>query len=121
MNIVKQMSSGSRAEYLLFLWQTEDTLRAFDCDFEQLAQKYLSAFTYENEEERKENETWYEQLCEMMHNEGATQNGHVSLSRIVLQDLEELHTALVQSPNFPYYREMYYKALPYIVEIRTRG
>ena len=37
-----------------------------------------------------------------------------------MQELTELNTQLLNSPKFPYYREMYYKILPYVVELRGK-
>lgn len=115
------MSAGSRAEYLLFLWQTEDILRAYECDFEKLKANYLCDFHPSTEDEGRENEEWYAALCEMMHTEGVVKQGHLSVSRIVMEELKDLHEQLLASKRFPYYREMYYKVLPYIVELRTHG
>ena len=35
--------------------------------------------------------------------------------------LTDLHLQLLNSPKFPFYSAAYYKALPYIVEIRARN
>lgn len=120
MIIANKLRSSNRAEYLLYLWQVEDTLRAYDCDFDRLREDYLSRFDVTSEV-RQEMEQWYAQLCEMMHSEGKTVRGHLQVCQNVLQELEELHARLIASSKFPYYREMYYKVLPYIVELRAKG
>ncbi len=120
MIIANQLREKNRAEYLLYLWQVEDILRAYGCDFERLKNGYLSRFSLP-EEQKKQTEQWYADLCDMMHAEGATQQGHLQICKNVFQELHELHICLVSSPRFPYYREMYYKALPYIVELRSKG
>ena len=35
--------------------------------------------------------------------------------------MTELHAQLLQSPKFPFYNAEYYKVLPFIVELRSRG
>ena len=35
--------------------------------------------------------------------------------------LNDLHLQLLQSPKFPFYNTAYYKVLPFIVELRSRG
>ena len=35
--------------------------------------------------------------------------------------LTDLHLRLLRSPKFPYYSAAYYKALPFIVELRAKG
>lgn len=120
MIIANQLRDTNRAEYLLYLWQVEDILRAYGADFARLKAEYLPRFTL-TPEQRRETEEWYANLCEMMHTEGMMQSGHLPISRTVFSELNELHERLVASPKFPYYREMYYKVLPYVVELRSRG
>lgn len=63
------------AEYILYLWQMEDFLRAFPDQAEG------------NEELRE--------LKEMMHREGITESGHLQLAKNALEELEELHASLL--------------------------
>ena len=35
--------------------------------------------------------------------------------------MTELHNALLASPKFPFYNAAYFKALPYIVELRSKN
>lgn len=63
------------AEYILYLWQMEDYLRAFP---EQAgATKELS------------------ELNEMMHREGIVEGGHLQLAQNALDELENLHAELL--------------------------
>ena len=57
----------------------------------------------------------------MMHSEGVMKGGHLQINKNVLQNLTELHEQLLASANFPYYKEMYYNVLPYIVELRGKS
>ena len=34
MIIAEQLRNSNRAEYLLYMWQVEDLIRAYDCDIE---------------------------------------------------------------------------------------
>lgn len=56
-----------------------------------------------------------------MRSEGKKEHGHLQICTNILQELCELHAHLIKSAaKFPYYREMYYKVLPYIVELRGK-
>ena len=57
----------------------------------------------------------------MMNSEGCRTSGHLQINNIVLQQLEELHGALLQSAKFPFYSSEYYRVLPFVVELRHRG
>ena len=49
MIIAEKLSKTNRAEYLLYLWQVEDLLRAYDCDAERIGKEYLSRFTFKDD------------------------------------------------------------------------
>lgn len=57
------------------------------------------------------------------HDEGRrhTGGGHLQINRNIILWLTDLHNQLLQSSKFPFYTAAYYKALPYIVELRNKG
>jgi len=120
MNIARKLKDSNIAEYLLYMWQLEDTLRAYGCDAERLANEYVSRFQYSDEERARETQ-WLADLCAMMREEGVTQQGHLQMNKGTLSLLTDLHLQLLQSPKHPFYHAAYYKALPLIVELRARG
>ena len=120
MIVANQLKNTSRAEFLLYMWQVEDIIRAYDCDIERLTEGYLQRFEVD-ESTQKELYAWYEHLCTMMKEEGLRNGGHLQINQNILADLNELNVQLLKSPKFPYYSEMYYKVLPFIVELRSKG
>lgn len=119
MIIADKLKATNRAEYLLYMWQVEDLLRAYACNAERISHEYISRFDLDAEKKRN-TEQWYADLCEMMLSEGKMQSGHLQICQNILQELTELHQQLLKSAKFPYYHEMYYKVLPYIVELRAK-
>lgn len=107
-------------EYLLYMWQVEDIIRAYSCVLTKLKSEYLSRFDVD-EEQREELIDWYANLITMMNQEGKRDEGHLQINAIVLQQLEELHQELLKSTKFPFYTAAYYKTLPFIVELRHKG
>ena len=63
------------AEYILYLWQMEDYLRAFP----------------ENADATPE----LHEINEMMHREGIMEGGHLTLAQNALAEMEDLHTQLL--------------------------
>lgn len=57
----------------------------------------------------------------MMRREEVMQRGHLQINKNVIVWLTDLHLQLMASPKFPYYNAAYYKALPFIVELRAKG
>ncbi|MCR4809599.1 MAG: DUF4924 family protein [Prevotella sp.] len=120
MFISKELRKNNIAEYLLYMWQVEDTIRAFGCSLPRIRREYVARFDYD-EEQKEELIDWYGNLIRMMNEEGCREHGHLRINRITMQLLNDLHLQLLQSPKFPFYNAAYYKVLPFIVELRSRG
>ena len=119
MIIAQQLQSRNRAEYLLSMWQVEDIIRLHHCDIDALAEHYLSQFTTDADTAAAMRR-WYADLCDMMRAEDKQEHGHLQITLNVIASLEDLHEQLLASSLYPYYRQMYHKVLPYIVELRAR-
>lgn len=65
------------AEYILYLWQLEDYLRAFP--------------------EQAQQSTELMEILDMMHQEGIMRGGHLQLAKNALSELEDLHDELMDS------------------------
>ena len=63
------------AEYILYLWQMEDYLRAFPQNADVTPELH--------------------ELNEMMHREGIVESGHLQLAQNALAELEDLHAQLL--------------------------
>ncbi len=120
MIIAQKLQKENIAEYLLYMWQVEDLIRANGLDIDRLQETYLSRFKLDEKEAAAMRE-WYEHLMEMMRSEGVQEKGHLQMNKSVILMLEDLHRALLQSPKHPFYSAAYYKALPFIVELRNRS
>lgn len=120
MFIANELRKKNIAEYLLYMWQVEDTIRAFDCSLPRIRREYISRFDYDDEQKDEEAD-WFGNLIRMMNEEGCRTSGHLQINRVTLQLLAELHQQLMESPKFPFYNTAYYKVLPFIVELRQKG
>ncbi|MBQ9533324.1 MAG: DUF4924 family protein [Prevotella sp.] len=120
MFIAQELRKQSIAEYLLYMWQVEDIIRAYDCSLTRLRREYIEHFDY-TEEQKEDLTDWYGNLINMMRREGKTQQGHLQINEIIVQDLGEMNARLLQSTKFPFYTAEYYRVLPFIVELRNRG
>ncbi len=120
MFIAQELRKNSIAEYLLYMWQVEDIIRAYGCSLSRIRKEYIDSF--ELDDEKKEEELdWWGNLVRMINQEGCREQGHLQINKIIVQDLTELHAQLLQSSKFPFYTSEYYKVLPFIVELRNRG
>lgn len=108
------------AEYLLYMWQTEDLLRACNLDIDQV-QRSLIDSAYATEEERTTARDWYEGLIMMMKSEGVQQEGHLQINKNLILDLTDTHLRLLKDPKESEYIALYYHTLPHIVALRAKA
>lgn len=120
MFIAKKLREESISEYLLYMWQVEDMIRANGCDIDKVEQTVVAPYNLPAEQHAELTE-WYANLVEMMRLEGVEQSGHLQINKNVIIALTDLHIRLMHSQKFPFYQAAYYKALPYIVELRAKG
>lgn len=120
MFISQELRKKNIAEYLLYMWQIEDIIRAYDCSLARIRREYIERFNY-TDEQKEEMTDWYGNLVRMMNSEGCREHGHLQINKIVIQQLSELSAELLSSSKFPFYNSEYYKVLPFIVELRKRG
>lgn len=120
MLIAKQKKTENIAEYLLYMWQVEDIIRAHKLDIDSINQHIIDQFD-QSDDIKTEMRNWYEGLIEMMKLEGITENGHLQVNKNIIIDLTDLHLRLLKSPKEPEYIASYYKTLPFIVELRSKS
>ena len=61
MTIAEKLRNTNRAEYLLYMWQVEDLIRAYHLDAERIAQEYVARFDLDKEQ-KSQTEQWYADL-----------------------------------------------------------
>lgn len=109
------------AEYLLYMWQIEDLIRAYGLDLDRIKADIVDRHEGLDDAKRKEMTEWYESLIDMMRREGKTEKGHLQLNINTLSELDELHCRLLGDPKFADYAAEYYNTLPLIVELRAKA
>ncbi|MBR5335793.1 MAG: DUF4924 family protein [Bacteroidaceae bacterium] len=120
MFVSRELRKKNIAEYLLYMWQVEDLLRANGLSMEKIEKSLVEPYSLP-EEQRKEMLEWYSNLAEMMRLEDVKDSGHLQINKNVIIMLVDLHLRLLKSPKVPFYSAAYYKALPFIVEFRNRS
>ena len=125
-NFAKDMITATQkkkeniAEYLLYMWQIEDIIRAYDLDIDRIQENIIEKYTGLDAAQKKDMREWYESLIDMMRREGVMKSGHLQLNKNVILSLDDLHNRLMQDSKFPSYNAEYYKVLPLIVELRAK-
>ncbi len=120
MFIAKQKKKENIAEYLLYMWQLEDILRAYELNIDKVQQALIDP-TNSSVEEKEEARDWYNQLINSMRSEEIEKEGHLEINKTLLKSLTELHLQMLKSANEKEYIETYYKASPFIAELKKKA
>lgn len=120
MFIAEQKKRDNIAEYLLYMWQLEDILRAYEFDIERIQQALIDP-TSHSDEKKNEARQWYMSLIEQMQSEGIEKEGHLFVNKELLKELSLFHAQLLKNPKELEYVQTYFKTLPFIQELRGKS
>lgn len=109
------------AEYLLYMWQIEDLIRAYGLDIDRIQEGIIDRYESLDDTARRQMREWYESLIDMMRRESVAEKGHLQINNNTLAQLDELHRRLLSDTRFARYSTEYYQTLPLIVELRARS
>lgn len=120
MIIAQQKRKENIIEYLIYMWQVEDLIRACHLNMDEIESRIISQYD-RPEEVKQEIRQWYQELIDMMRIEGVKEKGHIQINKNVMTELADLHLRLLKSPQETVYGSLYYKTLPAIVQLRSKS
>jgi hypothetical protein len=120
MIIAEQKRKENIAEYLLYMYQVEDMIRANKLDLDSIEQTLISKFelSYELKREMRE---WYKALITMMREEEKEQTGHLNILKNTAEQLNEMHHQILKLGIDMAYKGSYEKAKANIEALRMRS
>ena len=98
MIIASQKRRENIAEYLLYMWQIEDLIRANGLDINKIKATIIDRYQL-TDEQRKQMTEWYESLIDMMRREGVEQKGHLQINKNIVSMLADLHDSILREPK----------------------
>ncbi|MBO7440599.1 MAG: DUF4924 family protein [Bacteroidales bacterium] len=113
MLIARQKKQDNIAEYVVYMYQVEDMMRACKLDIETVKKNIISQYN-QPQETIDEITYWYDNIIALMHNQKIEQKGHLQEVENIVDDLYELHLKLLRSPLHPDYKVAYQEAAPVI-------
>ncbi|MCQ2066382.1 MAG: DUF4924 family protein [Bacteroidaceae bacterium] len=119
MLVANELRKTNIAEYLLYMWQVEDLIRANGFDADRLA--LIGTSGIGDESVKLAVRRWYEELIDMMIHEDVREKGHLQINNNILMLLADLHGRIMESDGCGEYKEAYYAALPAIVGYRAKS
>jgi hypothetical protein len=119
MLIAEKKKRDNIAEYILYMWQVEDMVRACKFDMDTIEEKIISQFD-KPESVLREIRNWYANIILMMHEEGIKEKGHLKLINKTIEELNGLHQAILKKQKDKKYLEQYHWAVPNIKEFQRK-
>ena len=106
MYIAQQKRRENIAEYILYLWQLEDLLRALKFSPEAIYTALVEPNDCD-ESDKQQIFMWYMSLVGLLREEGKDERGHLSHTLHLITDVENLHLQLLQLPVGAEYRNIW--------------
>lgn len=120
MIIAREKKKSNIAEYVLYMWQVEDIIRAHELDIEKIETNIILQFG-QPEDVRADIRDWYEGLIEMMRIEGKKEKGHLQINLNTVMDLVELHGLLLGNPKQVQYQQCFTDIYPILEEFKGKS
>jgi len=117
MYIAQSKRKENIAEYILYLWQLEDLLRALQFSPEAIWTQ-LVAPQEKDETRRHELLVWYIELAGTLCEEGKAEHGHLNHTLRLISELQALHEQLPATPAGESYRPLFARLAPHLPRLR---
>ncbi len=120
MLIARQKLQENIAEYVLYMFQIEDLIRASQMDLDVIMNAYVIPQLPDPALE-EDYRNWYGDLIRQMKLQRLEKTGHLHDLREILVELSYLHSTLINVANDMKYRDVFEKSLVYINEFKERS
>lgn len=119
MIIAREKRTSNIAEFILYMWQLEDMIRASGFDIDEIDKTIISKFRQPSEI-LYEIRDWYTSLIQSMREERIEKKGHLSFLNNLLNELADLHIRLLNHADEVEYRLLYQQARPNIEALMNK-
>ncbi len=120
MLIAQKKRKENIAEYILYLYQVEDLIRAFNLDMEIINEKLVKRYRADVKT-TAEISAWYKNLVLMMEKEGRQESGHLQFLQNLTGDMNELHLRLLETETDAGYSASFKSVAGLINELRQKN
>lgn len=120
MLVAKQKRKQNIAEYILYLYQVEELIRAFQFDMELIDKRLVAAYQVD-ENTLTEIRDWYANLMLMMEKEGIREKGHLQFLANLIGDLNEFHLRLLKDGVEKLYIQQYQLVAGVLAELQQKN
>jgi hypothetical protein len=109
MLIAQEKRKTNMAEYILYMWQVEDLIRAHHFNMDLIEENLISQYAH-SERVKNDIRDWYANLMLMMYREGIRERGHLSFLKTLIADMNDFHIRLLNDPHEKLYSDLFQMA-----------
>ena len=120
MLVAKQKRKENIAEYILYLYQVEDLIRAFQFDMNLIQEKLIANYQAD-EKTSAEITEWYNNLVLMMEKERIKEKGHLQFLTNLIGDINEFHIKLMNTGTEKNYVQNFKSVSGLITELKQKN
>lgn len=120
MDIALTKRKENIAEYILYLWQLEDLLRALQFSPEAVYSTLIASRKELDEQQKSAFLIWYMDIANLLRQEGKEEKGHLEHTLHLIRDLHDLHLQLLKLPLGEHYRTVFARLEPELPSLRMR-
>ena len=120
MIIAREKRKNNIAEYILYMWEIEDLIRANGFDLDKIDRNIIRRFV-QPQQIKKEIRSWYEGLVNMMIREELREKGHLRFISEIINKMNDLHLRLLNTFEQTQYNQKYRLAQPHIEEFKKKS
>ena len=119
MDIAQQKRKENIAEYILYLWQLEDLLRALQFSPEAIYATLVKPRHLDSQQEQLLL-AWYMDITHLLEQEGKEKSGHLDHTLHLISDMHDLHLRLMNQQEVDVmYRQRYTVLTQYLPTLRS--
>lgn len=120
MLVAKQKYNENIAEYLIYMYQIEDIIRAFNFDSDKIVEVFVKPSLPDNSF-LNQYKDWYTDLIQQMKNQGCEREGHIESLREIVMELIYLHNTLLNVTNDLKYKNLVEASHDDLIEFRQKS
>ncbi len=120
MIIANQKRQENIAEYLLYMFQIEDMIRASEFDIDLIEKRIISGFDQPYDVKRDMRE-WYLSLIGMMKENSLEIHGHIPLLTSLIDEVNQLHIRLLNKADEFEYNRIFASARPGVEDLKAKS
>lgn len=120
MDLLANKKGENAAAYVISMWHLEDLLRAQDLDLRNVVEHLVEPLDADPHT-KASIATWYASVIDRMRAEDIARSGHLSEVEELVNELEFLHTSLVDVLNDATYDTLMERAGPAITELQAQA